>query len=399
MATSDRSDPCADDPTIGADERVRLFGLVLLQRLVEERIMALYRQGRIYGSVYSGRGQEAVGAAAGLALGPDDAVFPLNRELALHLARGRRVADVFRQFLGKGDGPTRGRDGNMHFGAPEHNVFPLVSMLGDGCPVVVGAALAFKRRREGRVALTFWGDGAMNVGDVHEGLNLAAVLQVPAVFVVQSNGYAYSTPTEAGTRMPDMAERIRGGWGIPATRVDGTDAVATLAAIRAAVGRARSGEGPQRVDAVSLRMEGHAAHDDGRYMDQERRARYAAELDPVERLARRLELDGLLPEDIDELRAAAAAEVAAGLAEAEAAPAADPATLLDGVYASPLLPRPPDGVGSRRCGGCSSARCSRCSSWRRRRAPPRAPSTSCRGSRPSACRATARRSSPPSRRS
>ena len=135
------------------------------------------------GSVYTGRGQEAVGAAAGYALGPDDVCAPLNRELACHLARGVTPAEAFRNFLGKGDSPTRGRDGNMHFGAPEHGVFPLVSMLGDLCPVIVGAALAFKRRREARVALTFWGDGAMSTGDVHEGLNLAAVLQVPAVFV------------------------------------------------------------------------------------------------------------------------------------------------------------------------------------------------------------------------
>ena len=137
----------------------------------------LYRQGRVSGSVYTGRGQEAVAAAAGYALGPDDVCAPLNRELACHLARGVTPAEAFRNFLGKGDSPTRGRDGNMHFGAPERGVFPLVSMLGDLCPVVVGAALAFKRRREPRVALTFWGDGAMSTGDVHEGLNLAAVLR------------------------------------------------------------------------------------------------------------------------------------------------------------------------------------------------------------------------------
>ena len=161
----------------------------------------------------------------------------------------------------------------MHFGAREHGVFPLVSMLGDLCPVVVGAALAFKRRREPRVALTFWGDGAMSTGDVHEGLNLAAVLKVPAVFVLQSNGWAYSTPTSRQMMNPCMADRVEGGWGIPAARVDGSDAVATLVALRGAIERARSGAGPQAVEAVTLRLDGHAAHDDGSYMDQATAAR------------------------------------------------------------------------------------------------------------------------------
>jgi TPP-dependent pyruvate/acetoin dehydrogenase alpha subunit len=187
--------PCEEADDVTREDRLALFRLVLLHRLIEERVGLLYRQGRVSGSVYTGRGQEGVAAAAGYALGPDDVCAPLNRELACHLARGVTVAQAFRNFLGKGDSPTLGRDGNMHFGVPERGVFPLVSMLGDLCPVVVGAALAFKRRREPRVALTFWGDGAMSTGDVHEGLNLAAVLRVPAVFVLQSNGYAYSTPT------------------------------------------------------------------------------------------------------------------------------------------------------------------------------------------------------------
>jgi pyruvate dehydrogenase E1 component alpha subunit len=328
--------PCDDAAAVTREDRVALFRLVLLQRLIEERVGVLYRQGRVPGSVYTGRGLEGVAAAAGYALGPDDVCAPLNRELACHLARGVTAAQAFRNFLGTGDSPTRGRDGNMHFGVPERGVFPLVSMLGDLCPVVVGAALAFKRRREPRVALTFWGDGAMSTGDVHEGLNLAAVLQVPAVFVLQSNGYAYSTPTSRQMVNPHLAERVEGGWGIPAVRVDGSDAIATLVALRTAVEEARAGGGPRAVEAVTLRLDGHAAHDDGSYMDQDERADYLTRRDPVERLAARLRDDGLAPGEIDALRAAAAAEVATGLAEAEASPRADPATILDGVYATRL---------------------------------------------------------------
>jgi TPP-dependent pyruvate/acetoin dehydrogenase alpha subunit len=306
---------------------------MLLQRYAEERIMALYRQGRIAGSVYTGYQQEAVAAGAGLALGPDDVVCPLNREQACHYARGVSVADLFRNFLGKGTGPTRGRDGNMHFGRPEIGVFPLVSMLGDLVPVTVGAALAFKRRGESRVALTFIGDGQFSTGDVHEGLNLAGVLRVPAVFVIQNNHYAYSTPTERQMVNTNLSERVEGGWSIPCARVDGTDAIAVYETVRAAVERARGNGGPQAVEALSLRGHGHAAHDDARYVPDELRAVYE---DPIERLASTLLTGGLTADQVERLRQDAADEVAAGLAEAEAAPAPDPTTLEDGAYATPI---------------------------------------------------------------
>jgi pyruvate dehydrogenase E1 component alpha subunit len=325
--------PTIEAAEVEADLRVRLFQLMLLQRFADERIMALYRQGRIVGSVYTGYMQEAVAAGAGLALGPDDVVCPLNREQACHYARGVTVAEVLKNFLGKGDGPTLGRDGNMHFGVPAKGVFPLVSMLGDLCPVTVGAALAFKRRGEPRVAMTFWGDGAMSTGDVHEGLNLAAVLQVPAVFVVQNNCYAYSTPIARQMANANIAERIRGGWGVPCERVDGTDALAVYEAARAAVERARAGRGPQAIEALTLRGHGHAAHDDASYVPAELRARFE---DPVERLAARLRLDGMSEAEIDGLRQAAADQVAAALAEAEAAPPPDPSRLEEGVYARPV---------------------------------------------------------------
>jgi TPP-dependent pyruvate/acetoin dehydrogenase alpha subunit len=328
------TEPCADVAAVSREQRLALLRLVLLQRLFEERSLALYRQGRIAGSFYDGRGQEAVAAAAGLALGADDVVAPLNRELACHFARGVTPADAFRNFLGRADGPTRGRDGNMHFGVPARGVFPLVSMLGDLVPVVVGAALAFKRRGEPRVALTFLGEGGFSVGDTHEGLNLAGVWQVPVVVVLQRNQYAYSTPVARQMVNPSLAERVYGGWSIPCETVDGTDALAAFDAVRAAVERARAGNGPQAVEAVTLRLHGHAAHDDARYVPEELRAAYA-DRDPLERLAVRLRLDGVAEHELDALRTGAAAEIDRALAEAEVSPAPDPAGLEDGVYAPP----------------------------------------------------------------
>jgi pyruvate dehydrogenase E1 component alpha subunit len=208
-------------------------------------------------------------------------------------------------------------------------------MLGDLVCVTVGAALAFKRRGEPRVALTFIGEGGFSVGDTHEGLNLAGVWQVPAVFVIQRNHFAYSTPTRREMVNTRIAERVFGGWSIPCETVDGTDAVETFDAISAAVSRARSGYGPQAVEAVSLRIHGHGAHDDARYVPQELRDEYAR-LDPVDRLAARLALDGVPLEDLEGLVASVTDEIAAGLAQAEASPPPDPATLEDGVWARPL---------------------------------------------------------------
>ncbi|MGL6279855.1 MAG: thiamine pyrophosphate-dependent dehydrogenase E1 component subunit alpha [Gaiella sp.] len=339
------TEPCADLGAVERAERLALLRLVLLQRVFEERALALYRQGRVPGSYYDGRGQEAVAAAAGLALREGDAVCPLNRELAVHFARGADVAEVFRNVLGRATGPTRGRDGNLHFGAPARGVFPLVSMLGDLVPVTVGAALAFRRRGERRVAMTFLGEGAFSVGDTHEGLTLAGVWQVPAVFVLQRNQFSYATPIARQAVNPSMAERIYGGWSIPCETVDGTDAVATYDAIRAAVGRARDGLGPQAVEAVTLRIHGHAAHDDGRYVPASLRAAYA-DRDPVDRLGLRLALDGVPVEELDGLRAAVEAEVAEGLAAAEIDPAPDPASLTDGVWAAPPPSAPTAGHGT-----------------------------------------------------
>lgn len=329
------TEACIDAAEVTEDERLALYRLVLLQRRFEERALTLYRQGRISGSFYDGRGQEAVAAAAGLALDQDDVVCPLNRELATHFAKGVTLAEAFRNFLGRGDSPTRGRDGNMHFGVPERGVFPLVSMLGNLTPVTVGAALAFKRRGEHRVALTFLGEGAFSVGDTHEGLNLAGVWQVPAVFVLQRNGFAYSTPTERQMVNTSLAERIYGGWSIPCETVDGTDAIASFDAIRAAVERARAGLGPQAVEAVTLRVHGHAAHDGADYVPRELREAYA-DRDPEARLNARLQLDGLGDDALESVRATAAAAIEAGLEEADASPTPEPGTLEDGVYAAPL---------------------------------------------------------------
>lgn len=313
-------------------DRHKLYRLVLLQRLFEERAIALYRQGQIPGSFYDGRGQEAVAAAAGAALQSEDVITPVYRDVASYFARGVSAGDVFRNFLGCADGPSGGRDGGTSFGDPSRGIFPPVSMLADVVSVAVGAALEFRRRREPRVALTLLGEGGFSVGDAHEALNLAGVWQVPLVIVLQHNHYSYSTPIERQMVNTSLAERISSGWSIPCSTVDGTDALITFDAVRAAVERARSGEGPQAVEAVTLRINGHGAHDDGRYMSSGIRAAFA-DRDPVARLEARLALDGLPASDIDRIRQELGAALERELDDARHARRPDPATLQSGVWA------------------------------------------------------------------
>ena len=224
----------------------------------------------------------------------------------------------------------------MHFGYPADGIFPLVSMLGDLVPVVTGAALAFKRRGQPRVAMTFLGEGAFSVGDTHEGLNLAAVWQVPAVFVIQSNRYSYSTPVARQMVNTNIAQRIFGGWSIPAERVDGTDAIAVLD------DRARRGRAGPRT-AAARRRSRRSRCGCTVTLDTTTRATCrpaCARSSPSASTRSRGSRPGSrstasAPPRSTALREEAADEVAAGLAEAEEPPAADPATLENGVYAAP----------------------------------------------------------------
>ena len=292
--------PCDEAPDVPDDVRRSLFRCVLVHRLFEERIIALYRQGRIPGSVYTGRGQEAVGAGAGLALGPDDVVAPLNRELSCHLARGVPVGARVPQLPRPRDRPHAGP--RRQHALRRARARRLPARLDARRP---GARHG--RRGAGRssaaasrsVALTFFGDGAFNCGDTHEGLNLAGALNVPAVFIAQSNRVAYSTVIGEGDAQPEPVGAHRGRLLDP-VRPGRRHRRARGATARCApsAGRARSGEGPQAVEALSLRIDGHAAHDDGRYMDRALIEEFVTKRDPVERLAARLLADGMSADEL-----------------------------------------------------------------------------------------------------
>ncbi|HYV14785.1 MAG TPA: thiamine pyrophosphate-dependent dehydrogenase E1 component subunit alpha [Conexibacter sp.] len=309
------------------EDRRGLLRHMLLMRAVEERGLSLYKQGKVPGSFYDGRGQEAVSVGATWALAAADPVCsPLIRDLGSHLVKGTDLADLFRHYMGRENPLSRGREGNVHFGDRRRGVVGMVSMLPDMMVVAVGLAMAFRMRGEERCALTFFGDGATSRGDWHEAMNWAGLDRLPVIFVLENNQLAYSTPTQRQFAV-NPAERAA-GYGIAAVTVDGNDVEAVFAATHAARERALAGEGPTLIEAVTMRMHGHGAHDDMRYVPTELVAAWA-ERDPIVRFAAAQEAHGL---DVGALREEVDAAVEAAVAAALATPMPDPAHAAEGVF-------------------------------------------------------------------
>lgn len=310
----------------------QLYYYIHLTRSLEDRVRALYLQGKLLGAVYSSRGQEGTAVASAYALGPDDLCAPLIRDLGASMVRGIPPRDIFAQWLGRSGGPTGGRDGNLHFGDLSRGVLAPISMLGSTIPLCAGVALAAKQRHETRVALAYIGDGGTNTGEFHEGLNFAAALQLPVVVIVEDNGYAYSTPVTSHVAIGSFVERAS-AYGIPAEAVDGNDVIQVFAATRRAVDRARAGGGPTLIEAKTFRMRGHAEHDDASYVPQELFAQWG-ERDPLVRLTRYMEEHSLLTAmQREELDTRVAREVAEALEWAEHSPLPEGEMQSHGVYA------------------------------------------------------------------
>ena len=309
------------------EDRVGLLRAMLMMRGIEERAMMLYRQGKVPGSFYDGFGQEAVSAGAAWAMAAEDRLCILHRDLAAHVIRGVTPARIFAQYMGRAGGVTGGRDGNVHFGDRTLGCVGMVSMLPDMMLVATGMAMAFKLRGEARCAITWFGDGSTSRGDFHEAMNWAAVQKLPVVFVLENNQFAYSTPLDQQFAV-DPVERAQ-AYGFPGVSVDGNDAEAMFEATREARERAIAGGGPTLIEAVTMRMHGHAAHDDMKYVPKELIEEWRGR-DPIDRQVARVTELGV---DVDALRAEVRAEIDAGTQEALAAPMPDPSTAIDGVFA------------------------------------------------------------------
>jgi pyruvate dehydrogenase E1 component alpha subunit/2-oxoisovalerate dehydrogenase E1 component alpha subunit len=315
-----------------------MYYFARLARDVEERLVILFRQSRVIGGLYRSLGQEGESVAAAYALRRTDAILPLIRNMGALTTMGVRPKEIFLQYMAKGVSNSRGRDLNIHVvhlpdeGAEEPVIVGPISMLGDSIPVAAGIALGARMRGRDLVAMAWIGDGAMSTGAFHEGMNFAAVRKAPLVVVGEDNKYAYSTPTRLQSAAKTIDERAS-GYGIPHELVDGNDMLAVYDAARRMVDRARAGEGPGFIGVDTMRMQGHAQHDDMRYVPRAVVEEWAGK-DPILRFRHHLIDSGTAGEqELNDVDAMARSYAAAEARLAEDAPEADPATLTRGVYA------------------------------------------------------------------
>src|SRR6516164_1601233 len=283
QATTPQEETRADEPGLAH----RFLHYMVLMREIEDRIeRKLYRQGKILGGVYVGRGQEAISVGSALVAEPQDVLCPSHRDMAVFFIRGTPTRRVMAQYMGRMGGLTRGRDGNMHMGDMSIGVVSIISALAATVPVAAGAALAMRYKGIDGVAFSYFGDGSTSRGDWHEGVNFAAVQKLPVVFVCNNNQYAYSTPLELQMGCKHVADKGP-AYGIPAEIVDGNDVFAVYQATKRAAAHARAGLGPYLLECKTFRMTGHSANDSAHYVPKQLFDEWKKQ-DPIVRAERRM---------------------------------------------------------------------------------------------------------------
>lgn len=318
---------------ISKQEYYELYYYMVLGRTMEERLEILYKQGKIPSAIYLGRGQEASEVGTSFALSDGDVLAPTHRDVIAQLPRGMEVKRIFAQHFGKVTSPTRGKGEATYLGDIKLGIFTSISMLPDVYPVAAGAALAFKLRKESRVAMAYCGEGATNRGDFHEAVNFASVLNLPVVFVVINNHYAYSTPTYREMLIKDVGQRAI-CYGIPGLIVDGNDVIEVYKTSKEVVERARNGGGPTLIECKTMRMKGHAGHDPMNYVPIELLQEWEAR-DPVDMFRRFLtEGNYLSEEEFSEIDQKVENVVEEGVRFAEESSLPEGEEALAGVYSS-----------------------------------------------------------------
>ena len=312
---------------------LELYRTMLLIRRFEERVYYLFLDGEIPGTLHQYQGQEAVATGVCDALETSDWITSTHRPHGHALAKGVTPRAAMAELYGKETGCCRGRGGSMHLGDPDVGMLPAIAIVGGGNTVVTGLGLAFKLRRTGQVAACFFGEGATNEGAFHEGLNFAAVQQLPVVFVCENNLYGASTPWERVSLVPSVADRAAGAYGVTGQVVDGMDVVAVQKAASTAVAAARGGEGPTLLECRTYRFVGHSRSDARGYRTRDEEEEWK-QRDPIARLRQQLLEQGSADEAALE---AVGGEVDAVLDDAvefaRSSPDPDPAELLTDAYA------------------------------------------------------------------
>lgn len=314
------------------DELLWAYEHMALIRAFEEKAAELFLANRIPGFVHLYAGEEAVAVGVMAALRPDDVIASTHRGHGHSIAKGVDVKAMMAELFGRSTGSCKGKGGSMHIADLDKGMLGANGIVGGGVPLAVGAALSAKLRGSGQVAVSFFGDGASNQGTVHEAMNLAAIWELPVVFVCENNGYAESTPVDYAVSVRDIAERAA-AYGMPGVTVDGLDFFAVNEAAREAVARARSGGGPSLVECKTYRYYGHFLGDTTtRYRTPEEEAHYRA-LDPLKRFRQATLEQGLLDaEELERIDADVARRIEEAVRFAEESPWPEPEELYRDVY-------------------------------------------------------------------
>ncbi|MCC7361436.1 MAG: thiamine pyrophosphate-dependent dehydrogenase E1 component subunit alpha [Anaerolineales bacterium] len=310
----------------------RLFREMLLIRQFEEIVNELYLQGKIPSTLHLYIGQEAVAAGVCGALQPADYVLSTHRPHGHALAKGVAPGAIMAELYGKATGTCKAKGGSMHVGDFSLGMFPAIAIVGGNVPLAAGAALASKRLKDGRVTACFFGEGAVNEGAWHEGVNAAAIWDLPVLFVCENNLYAASTPVQQVIKTDTVAERAR-AYGLPALTIDGNDVLAVYQATAEAAARARAGNGPTLIECLTYRQCGHSRSDPRTYRTKDEEAAWKLK-DPVDTYRAWLtQTQAGAEAELAAIQAEVTATIQAAIDFAEASPLPDPADIYSDVFA------------------------------------------------------------------
>jgi TPP-dependent pyruvate/acetoin dehydrogenase alpha subunit len=312
---------------LGHDQLLEMFYWLKLIRAFDERLSILVKQGKVRSGVYTGIGQEAIIVGTCYGLRKEDWICPLHRDLGAFLMKGVAPRTMMSQMFAKATGLSKGRDSALHSGVSDLGIFGNTSMLGANLPVAAGLGLTFKMEKTDNVVIAYFGEGASNVGDFHEALNIAGVQRLPIIFICENNQYAYSVPLEKTMAIDDVADRAE-SYGFDGVAINGNDVLAVYQSVQGALARARKGEGPTLIECKTYRWHGHSEHDKAFYRTKEELAMWKSR-DPIPTFATYLKgLHELSDEQLADIEARVTAtiddavEFAAGAPEADASDAA-----------------------------------------------------------------------------
>ena len=275
-----------EQKTISKEKLLEMFEAMFLIRHFEDRIYYLFLQGIMPGTIHLYQGEEAIAVGVCSNLRKDDVITSTHRPHGHAIAKGVSITTLMAELFGKTTGCCRGRGGSMHVGDLEVGALPAIAIVGGNIPIAVGVALAFKFQKSDRVSACFFGDGASNEGTFHEAINMAAIWDLPVIFICENNFYGASTHVSKVMKIANIADRAM-AYGIPGKIVDGNDAIAVYQAVRKAVERARSGQGPTLIECKTYRHGGHSRSDAGHYRPKNEKEEWLKK-DPIVRLEKKL---------------------------------------------------------------------------------------------------------------